>query len=219
MDTSSLAWTLADRILLYSGIAASVFWVLADRLAGALWKGYSFITQSISELSAPTAPTRLPALALTLVYDALMIVFGAGLWRLAWQRRLLLVMAGFIIACAVLQALMTLVVPLQIGEVSPSANTVNTLIGAASMLCFLLAIIFGAMAFHNWFRWFSIGILATYIILTAAGLLLGRAASGGPRAGAGIQERTMVAGYLVWVVTLAVVVLRAGPQEFVELFG
>ena len=71
------------RGLLTCGILASLLWAGTDILAGTLWEGYSFTSQSIGDLSAVGSPTRLFVFPLNLMYDVLMIATGLRVWRLA----------------------------------------------------------------------------------------------------------------------------------------
>lgn len=197
------------RPLLACGIAASALWVGTDVLAGLLADDYDFISRSISELSASGAPTRSVVLPLNLAYDTLMVAFGAGVWRTAGSRRLVRITAGLVITQALVSVVFVLV-PMRVGEsFGTTANTVNVAVGATTVLLFLLAMGFGAAAFRGWFRYLSVAILAAYALLTVIGATSGpRAAWGAPDARVGLQERSMVAGYLVWTVALAILLLR-----------
>jgi hypothetical protein len=67
-----------QKPLLICGLLTLVVFVLTDALAGTLWDGYNFTTQSINELSAIGAPTRPLVVLLNLIYYALAIAFGLG---------------------------------------------------------------------------------------------------------------------------------------------
>ena len=71
-----------------------------------------------------------------------------------------------------------------------------------------LAILLAAIGYRGWFRVYSIRTLAAYAGLTGWGFLRESAGTEGEMS-TGAQERTMVAGYLLWVVALAVMLLRA----------
>jgi hypothetical protein len=203
-------WRLR-KVLLICGILASLIWVGTDILSGMQWEGYSFISQSISELSAIGAPTRPLVFPLSLTYDVLMIVFGLGVWGLAGQKHALRVTAGLLIGNAAISLVVVAFLPMHLGEaMSTSANIMNVILGAIGMLFFLLAIVFGAAAYRNWFRFYSIGTLLAYLVLTIFGLLVApQIAAGQPTSLVGVQERTMVYIYLLWVIVLALVLLRA----------
>ena len=69
---------MVQKILLSCGILAPLIYLGTDWLAGKLLKGYSFIAQSMSELSAAGSPTRSRVVWLTLLAGAVMIAFGVG---------------------------------------------------------------------------------------------------------------------------------------------
>ena len=209
MDTFVNQTDLARKVLLVCGILAALLFVGTDRLAGTLWKGYSFTSQSISELSAVGAPTRPLVLPLQITMDILMIAFGLGLWALAgpmWAPRR---MAGLIVGYAVL-GLAGAFFPIHLsGAVRAFASTMNVLLTGLSVFSLLLAIASGALAFSNWFRWFSIGTLLVFLVLTILGLfVLPQLTAGEPVSRVGAQERTMMYTCFLWVVMLAVDLLR-----------
>ena len=178
------------RGLLTCGILASLLWAGTDILAGALWEGYSFTSQSIGDLSAVGSPTRLFVFPLNLMYDVLMIAFGLSVWRLADRKWILRVIALMVIGNAVMSALANTFFPMHIGEAA-SSNTMGVILGAMGMIFFLLAIGFSAAAYQNGFRFFSIGILLAFFVLTKLGLLRPLIATEQPTSLVGIQERTM----------------------------
>jgi hypothetical protein len=192
------------RVLLGCGIAASALSVAEDALAGALTEGYSFTAQSMSELGAVGAPTRPLIVPANLTYDALMIAFGAGVWSASGASRWKRATAAMIVGSAGVSAVWQLF-PMRMGEPPSPANVA---FGAASVLLFMLAILLAAIGYRGWFRVYSILTLAAYAGLTGWGFLREGAGTEGEMS-TGAQERTMVAGYLLWVVALAVMLLRA----------
>lgn len=68
------------QAMLFCGILSPLLYLATDRLAGRLLNGYSFASQSMSELSAAGSPTRSLVLSLNLVAALLMIAFGVGGW-------------------------------------------------------------------------------------------------------------------------------------------
>jgi len=93
-------------------------------------------------------------------------------------------------------------------QLGAAVSTITVVLGAVSMIFFLLAIGFGAAAHRNWFRFYSIGILVTFLVLTIFGFLVAPQIAAGTSL-VGVQERTMIYGYLLWVVVLDIVLLRA----------
>lgn len=196
------------------GILAPLLFAGTDIFTGTLWEGYSFSSQSISELSAVGGPTRSVVVPLNFTYNALMVTFGLAVWGLAHQKRAPRIMASLIIGNAITALVMVAFFPMHPGEaVNTLANTTNIILGAVSMLFFLLAMGFGAATYHNWFRFLSIGILLTFLVLTILGLLRPQMIQGQPVSLVGLQERTIAYGCLLWVLVLAVALLRAPRTE------
>lgn len=202
-----------QTIYLYCGIAAAILTLGTDRLAGRLWKGYSFIEQSMSDLSAAGSPVRSLVAGLTLVTSALMIAFGVGIWQAAGQALLGRIVSICVIGNAAAGLVATLFFPNRFGE-RPVFGSPGVLIMFSSVLFFILAILFGAAAYSGWMRILSAAIPAGYVLLAIL-----RFASAAPTTGQavtliGAQERTMGYSYLIWVVSLAVYLLlasRTGP--------
>lgn len=184
-------------LLLTCGILAPILFIGTDVIAGILYQGYTFIDQSISELSAVGAPTRSLVVPLNILYNVLLIAFVLGVWVSADQNRLLRVTAIMILA-NVIVTLIWVFFPMQLGE---TANNLNVILGAVSMIFFLLAIGFGAAAYRNWFRYCSVGILVTFLVLTIFGVMANTHHIGA-------QERIMTYSNVLWLMVLSIVLLR-----------
>ena len=202
-----------SRFFLVCGILSSLLYVGTDILAGMLLEGYHFASRSASELSAFGASTRPLVLPLELAADVLLIAFALGVWISAGNRALR-VTAGLLAANAITALVAIAFFPMHPGEaVSTFANTMNVVLMGVSVLFLLGAMVFGAVAYRNWFRFYSIG---TFLVFFVEDILatLGspQAIAGQPGPLVGIQERTMIYGCLLWVVVLAIVLLRAKKE-------
>lgn len=196
------------KIFFGCGILAAILFIATDLLAGTFWRNYNFISQSISELSAVGSPTRQFVLISNLICDLLLIIFSYGIYREAEKYLTLKITAVFIFGNALLTAISTIFFPMRLGEI-PTPNSVNVLIMMSAMFCFVLAILFGVVAFKNEFRFYSIGTLLAYAILTLLGIfVIPRINPAYPMVRTGIQERVMVMGYLLWLLILSIKFLR-----------
>src|SRR5690242_13722282 len=101
---------MGRKILLGCGIAASLLYVAMNILGALVWPGYSLTSQTISELSAIDAPSRPLWVSLGLVWDALMIAFGVGVWQSAGSQGTLRIVGGLLVGLGVV-GLMWLVLP------------------------------------------------------------------------------------------------------------
>ena len=196
------------KVLLVCGVLSSLLYVGTDILAGMLWKGYSFTDQAISELSAIGAPTRPLVAPLLTIYIVLLLAFGFGVWRSAGRNRALRVTGGLWILIALIGLAWT-PFPMHLGEpVSSIANTMHSIFAGIQVLLTLLAIGFGAAAYRNWFRFYSIGTILTLLVAGVVGFGLAAAQGGiAPPPWFGVIERINVYGYLLWVVVLSIILL------------
>jgi hypothetical protein len=211
METSVGLPNMLQKALLACGVLAALLYVGSDILAGLLNKGYHFDSQSASLLSAFGAATRPYVLALNIAADILLIAFSLGVWFSADRNWILHLMACLLAGNAVFSMIAVAFFPLHPGEpVNSPANTLNTMIMAVSVFLLLFAIGFGAAGNHNWFRYFSIGLLLVFLVLTILGIyVFPRIATGQPVSRVGIQERTLFYSEMLWLAMQAVVLLRA----------
>jgi hypothetical membrane protein len=197
------------RVMFICGILSSLLYVFIDIIAGMMWEGYSFAYQAISELSAIGAPSRPLVAPLLIVYGVLLIPFGLGVWKSAGQNRALRITGGLWIGIGLVGLAWT-PFPMHLGEpVSSFANTMHSIFAGVQVVLVLLAIGFGAVAYRNWFRFYSIG---TILTLLAAGIVAFWQAASGQEAWFGAIERINVYGYLLWVAVLAILLIRSGEN-------
>jgi hypothetical protein len=194
------------RLLLVSGIFASILTYATDLIAGTMRPGYNFARQSASVLSAPDAPTRALVLPLDLVADGLVVACGVGVWLSAGRRRSLRTIGGLLVASAVLQAVAVAFFPFRPAQpASTVANKLNVALMAPSIVGWFLIVVLGAVPFRNWFRFFSVGLLAAWFVedvLATAGASL-FVAGGQPGSMVGLQERSMAYGFYAWLALFA----------------
>jgi hypothetical protein len=201
------------KALLACGIVAALLLAGVDVLAGSLAPGYRFDARSASALSAAGASTRPLVLTVTLVANALLIAFAVGIWLVPQHTWALRAIAILVAGNAILSTIAIAFFPAHPDQDAlTSANTWNIVVSGLGVLCTLLAIVLGIVANDNFVRYLSIAIILLFI----AGFILsvvttGRMPAVGepPSAVIGIQERTMIYSWLVWVTCQAIVLLRA----------
>lgn len=211
METSAALSNLLQKILLSCGILAPLLYLGTDLLAGKLLKGYSFSAQSIGDLGAAGSPMRSLFVVLTLVSSAFMIAFGVGVWQTVSPAILPRIVAGLILGNVVTGLAATLFFPNPFG-VRPDFGTPGVLLMFLSVLCFVLAMVIGAMAFHSWMRILSIAIPATYILLAILRFATAASSVAGTTMLIGTQERTMSYSFLIWVTALAIYLLMISSR-------
>ena len=124
----------ARKALLACGALSGLVYIGWHEIAALQWEGYSRVSNAISELELTGSPAKWVLDPWHgIVYNALVIAFGIGVWRSAQDKRALRVVGG-------LQVLAGATAPLWMlfGEASLAAHLISV-IGISTML--------GSMAF------------------------------------------------------------------------
>jgi hypothetical protein len=204
------------QLLLGCGIVAPAWWVAMDVLGSLRYPGYSYIDQTISELSAEGAPTRIFITVLSLIpYVVLMIAFGLGVWRAAGGRPAGRVTGALLVGAAVWGGVGGLAFPMATREVIAAGqdtlrNQMHAWYGIGMPLLAALAIGFGSRLLGKRFRSCS---YATILAMLVFGLLMGlqtsAMAANQPTPWMGAYERITAYAEMLWFMVLAVGLLRA----------
>jgi hypothetical protein len=197
--------------LLICGIISSLLYVVATILGAMQWQGYSAVSQAVSELigiGAPSAPLVIP---LFLLYSILIYAFGLGVWLSAGQKRVLRIAAVLIVAKEVLGLAATIFFPVHMRGVPGTFTETMHLIftGVGVLLCMFPAIGFGAAAFGKGFRLYSIVTMLVFLVFgILAGMYSPNLTANLPTPWLGVLERINIFGYLLWIMVLAIKLLR-----------
>ena len=207
---------MTRKILLICGIASSLLY--GAMIWAIRYEGYSLVSQVPSELTAIGAPTERLWALLGAIYTLLVAAFGWGVWQSAGRHAAVRIVGGLILAYGSLGLLWPFA-PMHQREVLAAGggtmgDTMHVVLGAVTVFLMFLAIGYGARAFGARFRLYSI---ASIVVLLAFGVLTFLEA---PRLGAdvptpwiGLWERINISVFLLWVVALAVRLLRVGEPE------
>jgi hypothetical protein len=202
------------RALLGCGIAAPAWWVAMDVVGSLRYRGYSYVDQTISELSAEGAPTRSLMVLSGIPYAALLIAFATGLWLTADGRRVQRITAGLLAGESVWGFAGGIAFPMATREVIAAGdeslrNQMHAWYGIGMPILFVLAIGFGSRLLGSRFRYYS---YATILTMLAFGALVGTQAgamtANEPTPWLGLQERVTAYSPMLWFVVLAVAMLR-----------
>ena len=204
-------------VLLLGGILSSALYLAMDVIAARTYEGYSYKSQTISELSAVGAPTRATWIPLGIVYEVLVFAFGVGVWRSAGRSRALRTAGGLLVVFATV-GLAWPFAPMHRREVlaaggSTLTDTMHLVLAGMNVLLTMLIIAFGAAAFGKRFRLYSI---TTILALLGFGAVVALDAPkiqhDEPTPWAGIMERVNVFGFMLWFAVLANALLRGHGQ-------
>lgn len=211
--TTTISTGFLRKVLLACGILSSLLFVAVDIYASGQWADYSYTGQAYSELTAVEAPTRdLMVFAVSIPYNLLTIAFAAGIWLSSAQKRAMRTIAIMLMIHAVAGFTGSVCFPMHSRGAEKTitfTDTMHIVCTGIEVLSMLLAIGFGAAAFGKRFRAYSI---VTILLLIAGGVLASlkanRVAAGLPTPWMGITERVNIYGFMLWIIVLAIVLLR-----------
>ena len=203
----------AMQVLLFCGILSSVWYVAINLFVPLYFPGYRSASQVVSELSAIGAPTRTLWIVLATPYTLLMIAFGWGVWKSAGTNRRLRIAGGLLLAYSVLGVLWPFT-PMHLRETLAAggatwSDTMHIALGVATEVLYVAALVFAAAALGKPFRLYSVITLVALLLfgtltfLDAPGI-----AANQPTPWIGVWERINIGVFLLWVVVLAMLLLR-----------
>jgi hypothetical protein len=203
---------LMQKGLLVCGVVVPLYYAAINVVAALRFKGYSSISQTISELSAIGAPTRPLWLRMGIVYELLVIAFGVGVWMSADGKRALRVVGGVLVATGVIGFAWP---PMHLrGAGTSLTDTMHIVFTAVTVLPTLIAIGLGATAFGKRFRIYSIATIAISIVFGGlTGIQAPRVPKNLPTPWLGVWERISIAAWMLWIAVLAVALLRARREQ------
>ena len=196
-----------QRLLVGCGIAAPVLYVVMNIVAAIRFTGYSTVNQTVSELSAVSAPSRPLWVRLAIVYGLLLVAFGVGVWLSARAKRSLRIVGALLVADGLIGFFWP---PMHLrGAGTSLTDTMHIFFTAVTVPILVAAILVGATAFGRWFR---ISSIASIVLTLGFGALTGlsgaRIPKNLPTPWVGVWERISIAAFMAWFVVLAIALLR-----------
>lgn len=202
---------MSYKVLLLCGVFSSVLYLALNIVCPILYTGYSWTSQTVSELSAIGAPTRPLWFSGALIYSFLVAMFSWGILNVSRGNRSLRVVGFVLLADAIIGLFwppMHQRSALAMGEKSLT-DTLHIVFTMITVPLMILAIVFGAASLGKRFKTYSIITLA---ILLIAGIFTGIEApnvdKGLPTPWIGVWERINIGVYMLWVSVLSVILWR-----------
>jgi hypothetical protein len=200
------------RLLLACGIVSSLLYAAMSWMIR--YKGYSPITQTVSELSAWGVSTRPIWMVLGPLYDALVVAFGVGVYMSSADKRALRITSELVIAYGLL-GLAWPFAAMHTREVLAAgggtlADTGHIALAMATVLFMFLAIAFAAAPLGRRFRLYSIATIPVLLIFGALTSAQAPSISKNlPTPFVGLWERISICVFLLWVIVLAATLIRS----------
>lgn len=193
------------KLLMLSGIAAALVYVGTVILGGLLRPGYSHISMAISELVAEGAPNRTLLSSLFLVYNALLTLFGMGLFasgnRASRGRGLGIVGSLALVLVGIAGLLMELVFAQEPGGTATTfAGTMHFVMAGIASLGTIVAVLMLGL----WFR--NVPELKGYVLYSMISVAVIFVSGGGSVVAManhspifGLIERTTILTFTLWM--------------------
>jgi hypothetical protein len=196
------------KVLIGCGIISSLLYIAMNIIGAMFFDGYSSVSQTVSELSAIGAPSRGLWIPLCILYSLLMVAFGWGIRQSAFRNRPLHIVGTLFFAFGIIGLYWP---PMHLrGMVFSLTDAMHIVYAIVTVLLMMLAIGFGAAAFGKYFRFYSIATLVIFFIFgTLTGMDGPRIAANLPTPWVGLWERINIGAFLLWVIVLATMLLRA----------
>ena len=161
---------LLIKILLICGIISTILYFGVDLIAATLlYEGYDYTSQQQSELSAIGAPTRLLWIAMTLVYDSLVIAFSIGLWLSAGEKRSVRITSILLGVYSIIGIIFIFFPTNQHGTAESSSDFGHIIIVILQLITMFLFLSIGSNNSGKNFRIYSI---LTIIVMIIAGVVV-----------------------------------------------
>lgn len=195
------------KLLLCGGLS-SIIYAAVNLIVAPQWAEYDVASQTISELSAIDAPTRLLWTVLCLPYTLLVIAFGYGV-LLADEQDVSLKRCGVLLIVYGATGLLWPIAPMHLRETlaaggSTWSDTMHLALGGVTELIFLMAMAFAAKTLGRGFRLYSV---VTFLIFIIFGILTfldaPNISTNGPTPWIGVWERINIGAFLLWMIVLA----------------
>ena len=200
-----------QKALLACGIISSLWYLAVNIFVPTQDTSYSPVTQTVSELSAIDAPTRILWVLLCSLYPLLYAAFGYGVIASAAGKRSLYAVGSLVIAYSLLNFYWP---PMHLREVIAAgqetlSDTLHLTWAKMTLTFNILLMAFGAAASGRGFRIFTFVIFLIFMIF---GALIFKESpgivSGQPTPWIGIWERVNIGAFMFWIAILSLDLMR-----------
>src|SRR6185436_9122194 len=202
---------MMQKALLTCGILSSLWYFTINIFVPVWYDGYNSVTLTVSELSAIDVPTRILWVLMVMPYPLIFTAFGWGVLKSSKGNGSLKVTGSLIIAYSIFNFYWP---PMHQREVIAAgggtlSDTLHIVWAMVTLIFMTLLMGFGAAGIGKRFRYYTI---ATWVVFLLFGVLTFRESPGIeanlPTPYIGLWERINIGAFLLWVMVLAVVLLR-----------
>lgn len=198
---------MQTKFLLGCGLISTILYVAMNVFLPSRFEGYDIASQTISELSALGAPTRVVWVWLAMAYVALFGLFGIGILRTSGGNWLLYIVAYLVFAYTVINFYWP---PVHLRGATASLSDKLHIVWAIMTITVMMLIMgFAMMALGRSFRIYT---MLTFLVFVVFGVLTFTEAPNIernlPTPHIGIWERINVGAFMTWVFVFSISLLR-----------
>jgi hypothetical protein len=196
-----------NRFLLFCGIISTVIYIATDTIAATKLPGYSYINQSVSELSAVGASTRPFWVFMTFIFTPLFTAFGIGVIRVA--KKISTRLTGILITMWGLSGFLWLFFPMHVrGQIGSTTDTMHLVMAGLTVFIIFLFVSVGSMSAGKSFRNYSyLTILAMLVFGYFVARQTPQVVAQLPTPWMGVMERISAFSPMIWMSVFARVLL------------
>lgn len=204
------------RFLLFCGVLAALLYITMNIFTPFFYKGYNWVSQTVSELSAVDAPTRPLWFPFGIAYTILVAAFGWGIIKSSRGTRSLRIVGILLVLHGVLGLTWS---PMHQREVLAAGggtftDTWHIVMSVVTLLLMFLSIGFGAAAFGKGFRIYSIATILIFIVFGVLTFLEAPNVDKNlPTRFIGLWERINIAAFMIWLLVFASILLKAKKKS------
>lgn len=191
------------RLAARLGALAPLVYVTTDVVAAAVYRGYRYADQAVSELFAIGAPTSAGVVAGFTISSVMTLAFGVAMWRDSDGQRALRLLGAMLVCSAVVGLLLWNLAPMHMrGEATSATDTAHLVLATNPFT--LVALGAAVAAFPGRFRTWTLATIALILALASYGFSLApELQAGAPTPWLGLAERIAQYAHGAWQAGLA----------------
>jgi hypothetical protein len=158
-------FSLALKLSLLSGIISPILYICIDIIGILSWKGYNYVSQSISDLPGIGSPIRNIMVPLYVICYIFLLFFGLGVFFIDSESRYLQLIGSLITLNAIFSVGGLIFAKYLAEAINSTNNKKNTLVMFFAVLFLVIGIIISIFAFENWLKYGALAIIVLFTVL------------------------------------------------------
>jgi hypothetical protein len=197
--------------MIFCGIAYPIIYILSDILASISWVGYSFISQSVSELRAINAPTRPFLVPVLFIATITLVLYAAGILSIGAKKKTITAIGIALLVLGLMDLFIAPFFPMNLrGTEFTFTDAMHIVLTVATVLSIFTVVTLECFTGPKWFRIYSLITLLMLVVFAVWSFMdAPKIAQNLPTPWVGLRERANIYGYMIW---LAVATIPFGNE-------